>query len=1632
MARKVQANSFEKGMVKSLAKDRIPNSSYKDARNFRLGDDKENANGALVNVLGNDVALTIPSSPSIFQILPLDGIEEPQAGDTDFFSVESYAGVISTQINLLSGGFEDYFNQVTTAVSDPTSGFAALKIKAIKTSPRSMIIFSETTVIISVNGGASQYTRTDQTASVQTNLQIIGQANLRNELIIFTTNNELEVGGNGQIWKVVYNNATQKYDINLRYSHDFIGFSTAYPIEAIARYENDEIQRTYWTDFYNNVRTLNVATIDTSIGVNLQFLDLAPSVDFTRPVISKIQTGGSLKAGVYQYFYTLSSESGAKTRVSPTSKMVSLVVTGENGTEWSQLGEVNGSIPGTNTNKSIQITIKDIDVTYTNIEVGYLYYGDLEANPEIFIFDTLQVPNTGELIVAHSGAELTSIVSNTEYKAFGIPFKKAKTITHQDNRLIVGNVETPDNSDLKFNARAYRFCNTVTGFDAAGNSLASLTNSLEILYPVAGAGSNIYCYVPNLNVNDTFWNQEDPEADTMPSIVRDGINPYNRPDWADDFLPFKWQKNGTILGGSGPHVSYKFITSADANGPTYGYKYQEPSDTAPLLSSPTNLSFVYNFNNVNDEVYEIKEGRQTFKNSLYTQNFKGYVPGEVYRFGIVLYDLEGNPGFVNWIGDIKFPELWEIRANMGPDGLNGPGSEIFGELPVSIPENDPRWLYNDGYNLYKSRATEINSGIFTLSTDQLGIEFSIQLPGALGSKVSGYEIVRVKREIGDKTKVASGLGTLVAKVNSSSELRLFTGQQSPQLKFRLKNLTGLATQLTYPQLESPASYPADAGRCIMFYSPAFHFLDETGFSVNDRIRIEGLASPADSPSFPTAITNAKNKNYSFSFNVSHKHLILKDTTLNGDVKYGNRTHSNGKTTIPLVAARTIPTGGQLSAVPGISPPVRFVNATPELADYPASTLVTSAPHDGVEGTLLVINDDSVLKLPFLYAGENDFVGPYGIGNGQLLITYEREVLEQYGGNTQAARANNFYIKTGSFVSIPSTAQVFNVFDLKTFGGDIYYMLYDITRIDGIQDTAEKPLFSVRHGYIFPCFSPINLDYRKGRHFLNKALPDGSYPTGSETEYLHDTFEYEKVYDRQDDYVTFIGRQVNPSIKNKFDNRVHASNGKANGELIDNWRQFPVLLYKDVDGAYGPINKLLQHNDNVYYFQNAASGYLLINPRASVSTSTAGGLQMGFGDVIHDFEYISTEIGCFHQWVPIATADNIYIIDTQLKSLFSIQGKQITPVSEMASMNPEFRKQLVGNILINDNPLKFNGIHTGWNTRFNEVFFTFFNQASITKTLFTDSDEANYCFFDFDNTGLLARAVKIKTSKLSGAIISPTNKIDIVDAGGERCTVTILDVATDSTYTYLKIAAFIGFYAQFNGALSSTGGIVQPDYIEANTYFSERQCIYKLYIYSQVAETLVYNEAYSMFTNFLDATPQIYLNDRLNLLAPSPAVGKKIYQYNKGKYGKFFDATFPSTLDLIINSEIGATKVFENISFFTETFTNTSNPINIDKKTFTQVRFFTDYQNTDWITLDITNKDSLRRVEREFQAVIPRNVVKQSLSNIDIFDPTNLDPSQKFKERLRDKYMTIQLKFSNDGDYRFLLHYFKTFYNVSVR
>ena len=173
---------------------------------------------------------------------------------------------------------------------------------------------------------------------------------------------------------------------------------------------------------------------------------------------------------------------------------------------------------------------------------------------------------------------------------------------------------------------------------------------------------------------------------------------------------------------------------------------------------------------------------------------------------------------------------------------------------------------------------------------------------------------------------------------------------------------------------------------------------------------------------------------------------------------------------------------------------------------------------------------------------------------------------------------------------------------------------------------------------------------------------------------------------------------------------------------------------------------------------------------------------------------------------------------------------------------------------------------------------------------------------------------------------------------------------------------------------------------------------------------------------------------------------KLYIHDVGPYGTFYDVTLASQLSLISNEASVMTKSFDNVSFHMESIQVDGEPISDDFDVqfdvFDMIRFSTDYQTSGWIetnTGDWFGDRNIRKVEREWQMVVGRNIMADNPANNDLFDPANYDLDRPFKDRLRDKYMIIDLKYSNldsitgvAKNVKFILHYFRTFFRGSFR
>lgn len=476
------------------------------------------------------------------------------------------------------------------------------------------------------------------------------------------------------------------------------------------RKETDKILRVVFTDFYNDIKTINILQ-DQVQALPVELINILPVHRPKRPVITKVIPGGFLPTGRYQVWYQLSSFQGALSTISPLSNLITIG-------DQSDIDEYSGAVVGTVSTKSIECQISELDTNYDLVRLGYTVY-QVNGLAESFYFDELPIPNTGVVTTVLNGNESDIPVEDQTLLAnVNRPPSIAKTIEVVKNKLSIANTKI-NKFDVDFDARAYRFnASRAAALYNNGDSFGSPHVSINY---TGGGFININGIISPLTYNNLVSLIE-PTFDLInPYNDENPTNPLNNSNWFTN-SQFKFQENGTTMGGTGPNISYKFITKPTIDDTNLSTNRTQQPLVNPLYSISETYDFGYYQQPIDGSFL-------TMRSPYYDSLFWGYARGEVYRFGIVFYDLYGYPSFVKWIGDIKFPFMTDVAD--------------FAESELS--------------NITSSDELQCN---------QLGIEFTLDTSSeqfqAIKDKISGWSFVRLNRNLEDKTKLGIGMMDNVA------------------------------------------------------------------------------------------------------------------------------------------------------------------------------------------------------------------------------------------------------------------------------------------------------------------------------------------------------------------------------------------------------------------------------------------------------------------------------------------------------------------------------------------------------------------------------------------------------------------------------------------------------------------------------------------------------------------------------------------------------------------------------------------------------------------------------------------------------------------------------------------------------
>ena len=1413
------------------------------------------------------------------------------------------------------------------------------------------------------------------------NPEIIGYTTIRNRIILFVADDS---DTKGWIYDVQYDPATREIlpDFpSLKYYSDIFNLKKEWPIEALGRYESNCIQRVYWTDYNNFFRSLNIEDSElTSLPVGL--VDIFPDVEYTQPLLKLVTGGGQLLSGVYQVAYRLKTFDGKQTLVSPPSNLIHVVADSELEV---QSARYNANPIQVNTNKALTIEIDTSNYgDFETIELISLYFEDGNSIPTAQTIEEVSIGSQLSVTFNYTGAEGT--IFDLELFTFAsknYAFKTPKTITQKDSSLVAANikgsvvsVKTLLPPGETFDAKTRRYLNDGVStpwpidpdpLDPQENNLKNAfnTNVDPVLYPLdpnPDAGFNTDAHW------DDYWNTN---------------------------KQFKYQSDGATIGGEGPNITYKFHLepfTIDGNNPTAGF-----GSVANIPDFPPH--------NLND-------GYGDYANTTFPNNaspfisglLRGYKRGETYRFGIVFYTKKGEATFVEYIGDIKFPDISDVD---GAETIPGSGIQYF---PTALADGNDTIGYS------------------------LGIQFSIDFTScpSLYNNIESYQIVRVRRAETDKRRISQGMIKTFWKYiistppgSSNFDLRVDSSEDVLHLNpyYPVVGTIGPMAGMingTFRVLEdmepyaggtSPGGITVSAnyyvkGQYLGFYSPDISYgtygvpdlgttlsnnpsllLTGAYFSTYDRDLVAGpidltAQDLGDScrdyrrtirSTYPTSFYSKENikrwvrndrfnmtdtigynspvtpafedTNPATSYYMRNYYAIAdyNDTTVPGDTLNDPQGGSTVTTDTPEIYKAGTSIIGRIGKV--TTDPLFPGNPITASADDYFNTVSEIAP---LNPNTLVPN--SLLKpdvTPIM-----DLVLPK---------------VEVYGGfNYDALEANIFIPASPVLDKTTSGANI--------FGGDIFITMFtlqtgtiefnkDFYKIGTVFTGAYRQTNSTTE--LFPVEANINIDLaygatvKTGVEYLHNGLQLEilrQETNNVETTYGKDNNMYRlnRVNERENDQVKFFiesqsqkdcGAPVN-------DVRTYLSNVKTNEESIDSWTKFEINSFYDIDD-YGPINRILNWKDIVYFIQDRALGVYAINRAAITTTADGVPTELGTGKGFGKHQYYTKEHGSIHQWGVKSTDSGIYFFDALHRKIFmfaaSGQQSQNNPISEIKGIHsllqslPDavfFRKENGG-----DNPILKKGITIGRDKINDEVLFTFLGTGD---------------YVDF----------------------SP----------GSTYTAGTIVFLTDSGLYYLVLVEFTA----------------SEDKDEA---------IQELLENSEVAQnlesfrdlTIVYDEIADQFSSMYSAKPKIYLENGDILQTPDPLNPEEIYTHNIGNYGEFYGVVQECELSLVINPNADINKVLRTLEF--NSIVRDSNKVVDRTITITGFRVKNEYQDSGIIPY------SANRIKRRFdkwRVKLPRDLNS---------------PSQR--ARFRSSHFIVTLYFDNQVNKEIIMNRLMSYYDIQI-
>lgn len=271
------------------------------------------------------------------------------------------------------------------------------------------------------------------------------------------------------------------------------------------------------------------------------------------------------------------------------------------------------------------------------------------------------------------------------------------------------------------------------------------------------------------------------------------------------------------------------------------------------------------------------------------------------------------------------------------------------------------------------------------------------------------------------------------------------------------------------------------------------------------------------------------------------------------------------------------------------------------------------------------------------------------------IYKDYDVRTMFGGQTEDAFKANLWLPASEPEKLETG------FCMQLNGGDTWFNRYDCLKTYAFSPEDKNQIIEIGSFYLE---SSCNVDGRYDRNRGQNSNLDMS-PINFNL--------FNPVYSQKNSFFNYRLLDEDYYKLNSFPNQITWSLEKSAASLVDSWTQVTLASTYDMDGTKGKINALRVWKDKIFCFQDNSISEFLFNSRVAINTSDGVPIEISNSKKAEGKKTYTEEIGCYNKYAICTAPEGLYFVGSVDNELYRI-GESIANISNSLNMGTWMSRQ----------------------------------------------------------------------------------------------------------------------------------------------------------------------------------------------------------------------------------------------------------------------------------------------------------------------------------------------------------------------